>query len=199
MMDIVFDLGNVLFEWNPQRLVAELFADEHDQQEALQKVIHHYDWQMLDKGTMTLKEAIARADKRCSLGVRQITRLFDEIPKHLLPIAEMIDVPKELNQEGYRLYVLSNMQRPFYEYLASTYDIWHNFAGIVISSHVHMIKPEPEIYKHLIETYCLAPGNTVFLDDIQINIEMAERSGMKTILFDDPSKGKKELYQMLGV
>ena len=198
-MDIVFDLGNVLFEWNPQRLVKDLYADEGAQQEALHKVIFHHDWQTLDKGAMTLEEAISRADQRCTLGVRRIARLFDEIPKHLLPIKEMIDVPKELSQKGYRLYVLSNMQRHFYEYLAATYDIWHYFAGIVISSHVHMNKPEPEIYEHLIETYCLTPVNTVFLDDIQINIEIAERFGMRTILFNNPSKGKKELYQMLGI
>ena len=198
-MDIVFDLGNVLFEWNPLKLVESLFPDEGAQQEALHKVILHHDWHLLDKGAMTLEEAVSRADKRCTLGVRRIARLFDEIPKHLVPIKEMIDIPKELNQKGYRLYVLSNMQKHFYEYLAATHDIWHYFAGIVISSHVHMIKPEPEIYEHLIETYCLTPANTVFLDDIQINIEIAERFGMRTIHFNDPAKGKKELYQMLGI
>jgi putative hydrolase of the HAD superfamily len=197
MMDIVFDLGNVLFEWNPQDLVKDLFADKGDQREALHNVIFHRDWQMLDKGAMTLEEAISRADKRCPLGVRRIARLFEEIPKHLLPIKEMIEVPRELNKKGYRLYVLSNMQRHFYDYLAATHDIWHYFAGIVISSHVHMIKPEPEIYEYLINTYCLTPGNTVFLDDIQINIETAKGLGMKTILFNDPSEGKKELYAML--
>jgi len=198
-MDIVFDLGNVLFEWNPQKLVKDLFANEGDQQEALNKVIFHYDWQMLDKGTMTLEEAISRADKRCTLGVRRITRVYKETAKHLFPIKEMMDVPKDLNQKGYRLFVLSNHQRHTYEYLVATYDIWDYFEGIVISSHVHMIKPEPEIYEHLIDMYCLAPGNTVFMDDIQINIEVAERLGMRTILFNDPSEGKSELYKMLGI
>lgn len=199
MMNIVFDLGNVLFEWNPQKLVKDLFPEEGYQEEALHKVIFHHDWLELDNGTMTHEEAISRAAKRCTLGVRRITRIYDEIPKHLLPIKEMIDVPKELSKKGYRLYVLSNMQTHFYEYLAATHDIWHYFAGIVISSHIHKIKPEPEIYEHLIETYCLTPGNTIFLDDIQINIEIAENLGMRTILFDDPSKGKRKLYEMLGI
>ena len=54
------------------------------------KVILHYDWQTLDKGTMTLEEAISRADKRCTLGVSRITRVYEETARHLFPIKETI-------------------------------------------------------------------------------------------------------------
>ena len=199
MMDIVFDLGNVLFEWNPQRLVQSLFTNEVEQEQALQHIICHHDWQMLDKGTLALEEAISRANNRCSLGADKITRVFEETAWNLFPIKEMIDVPKDLNQKGYRLYVLSNLQRHTYEYLAAAYDIWHYFAGIVISSHVNAIKPEPEIYEYLIDTYDLTPGNTVFLDDIKVNIETAKSLGLNTIFVENPSQCHKDLYQMLGV
>ena len=182
MMDIVFDLGNVLFEWNPQKIVKCLFVSETEQQEALQHIIYHPDWHMLDKGVLTLEEAIFRADTRCSLGVDKIEYLFEETPKHLFPIQEMFNVVKDLNGRGYRLYVLSNMHRHGFEYLSTAYNIWQNFSGVVISSHIKYSKPEPEIYGHLINTYDITPGNTVFLDDNQPNIDAAIRFEINAIL-----------------
>ena len=199
MMDIVFDLGNVLFEWNPQKLVASLFTSEVEQAQALQHIIFHHDWQMLDKGSLTLNDSISRANERCFLGLDKITRVYEETPRHLFPIKEMIDVPKDLNHKGYRLYVLSNMQMHSYEHLAAEYDIWKYFTGIVISSHVNAIKPEPEIYEYLIDMYDLTPGNTIFLDDIKVNIETAKSLGLNTIFVQSPSQCHMDLYQILEI
>ena len=55
-----------------------------------------------------------------------------------------VDAIMELSGKGYSLYVLSNMHKHSFEYLSKTYDIWRYFSGIVISSHIKSIKPEPE-------------------------------------------------------
>ena len=199
MMDIVFDLGNVLFEWNPQKLVESLFTSETEQQEALQHIIYHLDWHMLDKGTLTLENAISRANNRCSLGVDKIARVYEETAKNLFPIEEMFTAVKDLGRRGYRLYVLSNLQRHTYAYLSTAYDIWQHFSGIVISSDIKSNKPEPLIYQHLIDTYKLTPSNTVFLDDNQPNIEAAIGFGLNAIFVKSPVQGRNELYQMLGI
>ena len=199
MMDIVFDLGNVLFEWNPQRLVESLFNREAEQQEALRQIICHPDWHMLDKGTLSLKDAIFRADQRCSLGVDQITRVYEETARNLFPIQEMFAAVEDLGARGYNLYVLSNLQRHTYAYLSAAYDIWQHFAGIVISSSIKSSKPEPMIYRYLIDTYKLTPGNTVFLDDNPPNIEAAVGFGLSAILVKSPAQGRKALYRMLGI
>ena len=199
MMDVVFDIGNVLFEWNPQEIVKSLFTSETEQQEALQHIIYHLDWHMLDKGVLTLEDAKSRANERCSLGIYKVIKLFAETPRHLFPIQEMFNVVEDLSRRGYRLYVLSNMHRHGFDYLSTAYDIWQHFTGIVISSHIKASKPEPEIYEHLIRTYDLTPGNTVFLDDNQPNIDAAISFGLNAILVQDPSQGKDELYQMLGI
>ncbi len=173
-MDIVFDIGNVIFEWNPQKLVASIFSCKTESKEAIENIIFHEDWQMLDKGTLSLGEAISRANDRCNIGVNKIRKLFEETPKSLIPIQETIDVIMDLSEKGYSLYVLSNMHKHCFEYLSVAHDIWRNFSGIVISSHIKSIKPEPEIFEYLIDTYDLIPRNTVFLDDMKNNIEAAK-------------------------
>jgi putative hydrolase of the HAD superfamily len=105
----------------------------------------------------------------------------------------------ELSEKGYSLYVLSNMHKHSFEYLSVAHDIWRNFSGIVISSHIKSIKPEPEIFEYLIGTYDLIPRNTVFLDDMKNNIEAAKKFGLNTIHVKNASQSKEELYQMIGI
>jgi len=198
-MDIVFDIGNVIFEWNPQKLVGSIFSCKTESKEAIENIIAHADWQMLDKGTLSLEEAISRANDRCNIGVNKIRKLFEETPKSLIPIQETINVIMELSGKGYSLYVLSNMHKHSFEYLSVTYDIWRHFSGVVISSHIKSIKPEPEIFKYLIDTYDLIPKNTVFLDDMKNNIEAAKKFGLNTIHVRNASQSKEELYQMIGI
>jgi len=198
-MDIVFDIGNVILEWNPQKLVDSLFSCKTESKEAIENIIAHEDWQMLDKGTLSLEEAISRANDRCSIRVSKIRKLFEETPKSLIPIQETVDVIMELSEKGYSLYVLSNMHKYSFEYLSVTYDIWRHFSGIVISSHIKSIKPEPEIFEYLVGTYNLIPRNTVFLDDLKCNIEAAKKIGLNTIHVKNASQSKEELYQMIGI
>ena len=198
-MDIVFDIGNVIFEWNPQRLVDSLFLCKTESKEAIENIIAHEDWQMLDKGTLSLEEAISRANDRCNIGVNKIRKLFEETPKAILPIQETMNVIMELSEKGYSLYVLSNMHKHTFEYLSVTYDIWRHFSGIVISSHIKSIKTKPEMFKYLIGTYNLEPKNTVFLDDMKCNIEAAKKFGLNTLHVKNASQSKKELYQIIGI
>jgi len=198
-MDIVFDIGNVILEWNPQKLLDSLFSCKTENKEAMENIIAHEDWQMLDKGTLSLEEAISRANDRCHIGVNKIRKLFEETPKSLIPIQETVDVIMELSEKGYSLYVLSNMHKHSFEYLSGAYDIWKHFSGIVISSHIKSIKPEPEIFEYLIGTYNLIPRNTVFLDDLKCNIATAKKFGLNAIHVKNASQSKEELYQMIGI
>ena len=60
-----------------------------------------------------------------------------------------------------------------------------------------MIKPEPGIYAHLLETHALEAADTVFVDDIQVNLKAAGAFGIRTVLFQDPEQCEEEL-KVLG-
>ncbi len=198
-MDIVFDIGNVICEWDPHRLVDKLFSSEIERIEAIEYIIKHEDWLMLDKGVLSLEEAISRANDRCFLGVEKIRKVFEETPKSLIPFQETVNLIMDLSEKGYQLYILSNMHKHTFEYLSTAMDIWRYFSGIVISCYVKAIKPEPKIFEYLIKTYHLIPENTVFIDDLRDNIESAKTFGLNTIHVQSPSQVKKELYRIIGI
>jgi putative hydrolase of the HAD superfamily len=152
---------------------------------------------MLDKGTLNLKEAIPRAAHRCQLSEDEAGELFAETPRSLVPFPETVALLEELHEKGFNLYVLSNMHYHVFEYLSSAYDFWPLFAGIVISSHIQSIKPEPEIFDHLLRVHKLSPQNTLFLDDMAVNVAAAQQKGIATILVGEISQMRDELYGTL--
>ncbi len=185
-MNIVFDIGNVICEWNAKKLVRSVFRDEDEQQKALQGIIGHADWLSLDRGTISLEDAVARAVSRTNIQAEKVWKLYRDTPPSLVPFPQTLSLINDLKNQGHNLYVLSNMHRHAYEYLIATYDFWSNFSGIVISSHIESIKPEPEIYKYLLTTWSLMPADTIFLDDLPPNLATADRLGIQTILVDSP-------------
>ena len=185
-MNIVFDIGNVICEWNAKKLVRSVFRDEDEQQKALQDIIGHADWLSLDRGSISLEDAAARAVSRTNIQAEKVWKLYRDTPPSLVPFPQTLSLINDLKNQGHNLYVLSNMHRHAYEYLIATYNFWSNFSGIVISSHIESIKPEPEIYKYLLTTWSLRPEDTIFLDDLPTNLATADRLGIQTILVDSP-------------
>ncbi len=192
-MNIVFDIGNVICEWNARKLTGSVFADKTERQKALEEIIGHKDWFNLDRGTLGLEEAVTRAVVRTHIKEESIRKLYRETPRSLVPFPETVGLIKDLKEQGHSLYVLSNMHRHAFAYLAATYDFWPCFSGIVISSHIKIIKPEPGIYEYLLNTWRLAPADTIFLDDLSANLAAARRFGLKTILVRSPALIRQEL------
>ena len=77
------------------------------------------------------------------------------------------------------------------------YDIFDLLDGQVISSEVHLLKPEPEIYQHLLEKFGLQAEECVFTDDKAINVEGAEKVGLHGIVFQDAAQYAHELKAII--
>ena len=105
----------------------------------------------------------------------------------------------ELKDHGYPLYVLSNMPVERFAYLQATYDFWDMFEGIVTSGHINMVKPNPDIYQHLLSTYDLKPETCVFLDDAQRNVKGAHAVGMQSFHFTTAATCRQDLAALFEV
>jgi putative hydrolase of the HAD superfamily len=198
-LNIVFDIGNVICEWNPQKLVASVFAEAEDRHLALTNIIGHNDWLMLDKGTLPLEDAISRGAARSGLHQDEVAKLFEETPKSLVPFASTVEVISTLKERQFNLFVLSNMHDYAFEYLLAEYAFWDNFSGIVISSSIKAIKPEPEIFQYLLKRHNLMAEETLFLDDLETNIQAARSHGIQALLVKDPGQIKQSLFEILDL
>lgn len=192
-MDIVFDLGRVVVQWEPDALIARMFADPAVRAAVRAEVIDHPDWLALDRGVLSPQDAAVRAAARTGVPIEQIDRLLREVPPALVPIPETLDLLYRLKAKGHRLFCLSNMQVASIEYLERAYTFWGVFEAAVISCRVHLLKPEPAIYAYLIEKHGLDATEAVFIDDVPANLHAAARFGIRTIQFERPAQCEEEL------
>jgi putative hydrolase of the HAD superfamily len=197
--NIVFDLGGVVLEWNPDALVAGVFMDPNDRIKGRSQIIGHPDWLELDRGTLELEQAIKNATERTGLAEADIRSLMARVPASLKPVEETIELIKRLKGDGHRLYCLSNMHLASIAYLEKHCSFWPLFDGVVISSYVKLIKPEKAIYRHLLEKYQLTPERTIFIDDVDENLEAAETFGIRTIKFTSPRDCERRLSEIIGI
>ena len=195
-MNLVFDIGGVVLTWDPDPIIASVFEDPKVREMVRSEIFAHPDWLDLDRGVLEPQSAIARGARRTGMPASKIARLLKLVPPSLLPIAETIDLIRTAKDAGHRLFVLSNMPLASIEYIEHEYSFWDIFDGIVFSSRIQMVKPEPKIYQYLLREHRLEAADTVFIDDTDLNLPAAAALGMKTVKFTDTAQCERELRRM---
>jgi putative hydrolase of the HAD superfamily len=196
--NIIFDLGGVVLEWNPDSILANYYDDPNLRALMKAAVFQHPDWAKLDRGTLTEAEAIAGIKGRTNRPEAELKGLLEAARNSLRPKADTVDLLERLATRGVPLYCLSNMPASTFSHLRERYAFWPVFRGIVISGEIKMMKPEREIFDYLLRRYELAPADTVFVDDHQPNIAAAQALGLHTVLFGDAQQCEQELDRILG-
>ena len=195
-MNIVFDLGGVVFRWQPDKIIRHVFRDPEVQDLVKAEIFEHADWVELDRGTMTLEQAIDRGTSRTGLPRGKVEQLLHAVPRFLTPIEETIELIRALRASNNRLFILSNMHAASITHLEKEHTIWDLFDGIVISSRIKKVKPETEIYEHLLTEYKLNAADTVFIDDLRENLAAAAKLGIQTIRFVDAGQCRHDLANL---
>jgi len=196
ILNIIFDLGGVVFTWEPDKLIADTIDNKDIHHLIKEGIINHSDWVDLDRGTLSEDEAVKRGSMRTGLPESQIKRLMRAMPLSLTPINESVKLIEDLKKNHNKLYILSNMHHSSINHLENKYFIWDLFDGKVISCRVNKVKPEYEIYQHLLDNYHLIISDTVFIDDVDVNLKAAADLGIKTIKFENPFQCRGELVKL---
>jgi len=193
LFDVVFDLGGVLLTWRPDQIIKSIFKDQEVQKIVMEEVFCHPDWVELDRGTLDRNIAIERAAFRTGLPMSEIKKLMELVPYSLIPNPEIVELVRSLKKKGNRVFVLSNMHIESIDYIEQKYPFWDIFDGMVISSRIQKVKPELEIYEHLVMQHRLVAEQTIFIDDMPENLEAASKLGMSVIKFENASQCKEDL------
>jgi len=186
--NVVFDLGNVLLDFNSDEIIADHVKDEKLHQQISENIFNSKEWILLDRGEITAKEATNRFINRMSDKEKLVREIMDNWKHYLTPIQANVEVLNNIAQKSINLYVLSNFHKEAFEEVYEKYDFFSHFDGMIISYREKTVKPEKEIYEKLINRYNLKPDSTLFIDDSERNIEAAKKLGFKTIHFNDNMK-----------
>ncbi|MBL6722669.1 MAG: HAD family phosphatase, partial [Candidatus Margulisbacteria bacterium] len=194
-----FDIGNVLFGYDPHYILNQLLPENAHHQQYLDHFIHAQVWQDLDRGTVdesALVDMLVNRidDPNLDDNLHVILQNFIH---HLHLIEGSRTIFLALNKT-YPMYLLSNFQAVPFSKLREIHPFLYMADGAIISAHHQLMKPEPAIYQKLLKKYQLVPSETVFIDDLPENIAAAKALGMHGIVFQSPDALANEL-ERLGV
>jgi 2-haloacid dehalogenase len=112
------------------------------------------------------------------------------------PIAGTVEILAELQARGVPLYALSNWSAETFPRARARFPFLQWFRGIVISGALRVAKPDPTIYRYLLETYRLDAADTVFIDDAPRNVDAAASLGMQALRFTDAAALRTTLVEL---
>jgi putative hydrolase of the HAD superfamily len=190
-------VGGVLLQWDPPAFIARVVPDPAQQELIRREIFEHPEWHEFDRGTIDVAKALTHFGGRAGLTPDQMRELLQAANESLHPIAGTVQLVEDLAAAGVHLYVLSNMPVSTYEYLTRKHTFFRHFRDLVISGAILMIKPEPAIYKHLVEKTGIVPAESVFLDDLLKNVIAARECGLHAIQFKGPDAARAELRTYL--
>lgn len=186
---VVFDFGGVIFQWRPKELLKRTLphraVDEAAAQQLVLDFFQNYqgDWGRFDRGTIEVPELAPLIAERLGFELGEVQAVIDAVPGELEAQKETVDLLHRLHDNGHRLYFLSNMPEPYAVHLESTHEFFSRFTDGVFSSRVKLIKPEPQIFELATKRFGIEPSQTVFIDDVAKNVEIARAHGWHAIQF----------------
>ncbi|MCL2842319.1 MAG: HAD family phosphatase [Oscillospiraceae bacterium] len=182
-MNFIFDIGNVLLHFKPVPFLKSLFGEQAVIDTMYQTIFCSPEWERLDQGFLTHREAVDIFCTREPSFQPEIRQTMERLPDMLTPIADTVALLPNIKEAGHRLYYLSNFHSDLQDYVLGQYPFFNLFDGGVFSCDVKRIKPDPEIYRNLLDAYQLAPEDCVFVDDMEQNVTAAAALGMHGVLF----------------
>ena len=190
--NIIFDMGQVLMSFKPEKYVYSTAKSPESAEAILRELFGGPEWPMLDAGTITDEETVKRVQARIPVYADDVAAVMENWHLLMKPLLGMEDILSKLKENGYSLYLLSNASIRFYRFYKCI-SMFGYFDGIVISAKEKLVKPDKRIYRLILSRYGLKADECLFIDDLQDNIDGAGSVGINGHRF----KGHDELVSFL--
>jgi len=190
----VFDLGGVLIDWNPRHLYRKLFAGDEAAMERFLAEVCTPDWNLAQDAGRPFAEACALLVKRHP-EKKELIEAFHHRWTEMLagPIEGTVEILRELKERGTPLYALTNWSAETFPHALERYGFLEWFIGTIVSGRERIVKPDPRIYRLLVERFEIDPAAAVYIDDNRRNTEAASALGLHGIHFTTPAALAAEL------
>ena len=187
--NFVFDMGQVLMDFNIPYFMKQKNVSPEDEQLLYRNIFHSLEWIGLDRGRYNEAQAV---EIMCS---RLPARLHDTVYRlvcewdlpEILPVEGMADLIRELKEKGYGIFLLSNASVRQHEYWPRIPGFQY-FDDTLISADVHLVKPEREIFLTAYDKFHIRPEESLFIDDVTINVECATCTGINGYVFQEDTE-----------
>lgn len=193
MEAVVFDVGGVLLDWNPEHLYQRLIPDMGERQRFLTEVCTP-EWNLAQDAGRTWAEAVAELTDRFPEQAELIAA-YDERWEDMVagPIEESVDVLHHLRRHRVPVYALTNFSSEKWSIAVDRWSFLEEFDGRVVSGEEGLTKPDRRIYRLLLDRFGLEARRTFYVDDQPANVEQARAVGLEAELFIDGVTLRRQL------
>jgi 2-haloacid dehalogenase len=184
---VVFDVGNVLFHWDPEKLYARLIPEAAERRRFLEEICTPA-WNLGFDAGEPMPEGVEAHAARHPDHADLIRAWWTGWAEMTGPqIDGSVDCLRALRARGVPVFGLTNFAAETFAIARTLYPVLNEFDVCIVSAEVKCVKPEPGIYALLEERSGLAPDRLFFTDDSPANVAAAHKRGWTAHLFDGPA------------
>lgn len=194
---IIFDIGNVLVDFCWEEYLQSFGFSKEIEERLAKALMLSPVWDEFDRGVLSDEEMLHRFIQNDPEIEKQIRLVYKNINGILKRRSYAIPWIKELKSKGFRVLFLSNFSRKSEIECADTIDFIPYMDGGIFSYQEKLIKPDPAIYKLLLERYKLIANECVFFDDREDNCEAAKALGIHAVVFKSKESAEKALEVLI--
>ncbi|WP_298669199.1 HAD family phosphatase [uncultured Sphingomonas sp.] len=192
--NVIFDVGHVLYDWDPRILYQRLIPDDEALDVFLSDICTR-EWHFQhDRGrdfADTSAELIARFPEHAALIAAWGPRFSEQIPG---PMPGMPALVGDLDSAGVPLFAITNFSHEFFPpFRHRERALFDRFRDIVVSGEERLMKPDAAIYRLSLDRFGIDAADAVFVDDRQANVDGAAAVGMHALLFTDAERLRADL------
>ena len=191
--NIIFDFGNVLVQWHPERVYGEYFGNEAKAWWFLRHVADN-EWRLrIDAGESS--ETCIRELQQRQPEYAEAIELYRSKWREMLTdeVPGMRELLHQLSTVNYQLYGLTNWSMESFPEAREHFDILQMIDHYVVSGAEGYVKPDPRLFQVLLDRYGLRAEECIFIDDNPDNVAAARNMGMRGIVFTNAESLRKEL------
>jgi 2-haloacid dehalogenase len=194
---IVFDFGGVVINWDPRRVFRKYFPEDDPAMEAFMVEIGFSEWNLRQDEGYPFEQAVTDLSARFPQ-YAHIIRAYDvDWEKSITGIVpETVALLRQLKAAGYRVVGLTNWNHAKFTLVRHKFEFFNLFEDIIVSGEVKLIKPDPAIYRLLLERIKLPAEACLMIDDSAGNVEASRQMGFKAIHFISPELLEGELHRL---
>lgn len=192
---IIFDLGGVLIDWNPDYVFNSIFNGDSDRRQYFFQNVCTSDWNENQDAGYPLQQATDDKLAEFPEWETEIKAFYGRWEEMLGgPIQPTVEILKKIkNANTHRLYALTNWSHETFPIALDRFNFLHWFEGIVVSGEEKTRKPFPEFYEILFQRFSVHPEKAIFIDDNLRNVEAGRALGLTGIHFQSSDKLANEL------
>lgn len=190
---IVFDIGNVLLDWDPEHLYCRVITAQESRRWFLSHICTP-DWNREQDRGRSFAEAVAERRALFPEWRSEIEAFHHRWTETVAgAIGDSVDILARLRAKGVPCYAITNFSQEKFAEAQVRFPFLKTFDGVVVSGDERLLKPDRAIFDLFCVRYALAPARCLFIDDVEANVDGARAAGMNAVRYENPAQLARDL------